>query len=43
MRTTRMRNVGLIPVAYFTGDDFKPAVRRPVEEITYWNGWKQAR
>ncbi len=33
----------LIPVAYFTGDDFKPAVRRPVEEITYWNGWKQAR
>jgi nitroreductase len=33
----------LIPVAYFTGDDFKPAARRPVEEITYWNGWKQAR
>jgi nitroreductase len=35
--------VGLIPVAYFTGEDFKPAVRRPVEEITYWNSWKQAR
>ena len=35
--------VGLIPVAYFTGADFKPAVRRPIEEITYWNGWKQAR
>ena len=35
--------VGLIPVAYFTGDDFKPAVRRPVEEITYWNSWKHAR
>jgi len=33
----------LIPVAYFTGDDFKPAARRPMEEITYWNGWKQAR
>ena len=33
----------LIPVAYFTGDDFKPAARRPIEEITYWNGWKQAR
>jgi nitroreductase len=32
--------VGLIPVAYFTGDDFKPAKRRPAEEITYWNGWK---
>ncbi len=35
--------IGLIPVAYFTGEDFKPAVRRPVEEITYWNGWKQPR
>ena len=33
----------LIPVAYFTGDDFKPADRRPVEEITYWNSWKQPR
>jgi nitroreductase len=33
----------LIPVAYFTGDDFRPADRRPVEEITYWNGWKQPR
>jgi nitroreductase len=33
----------LVPVAYFTGDDFKPAARRPMEEITYWNGWKQTR
>lgn len=32
---------GLLPVAYFTGEDFKPAARRPVEEITYWNAWKQ--
>ena len=32
---------GLIPVAYTKGDDFKPAQRRPVEEITYFNGWKQ--
>ena len=29
----------LVPVAYFTGDDFKPAVRRPIEELTYWNHW----
>jgi nitroreductase len=29
----------LIPVAYYTGDDFKPAVRRPVEELTYWDHW----
>ena len=33
--------VALIPVAYYTGDDFKPANRRPVEEITYWNGWRR--
>lgn len=33
----------LLPVAYFTGDDFRPADRRPVEKITYWNGWKQTR
>jgi nitroreductase len=32
---------GLIPVAYTKGDEFKPAARRPVEEITYWNRWKQ--
>ena len=31
---------GLIPVAYYKGDDFKPARRRPVEEITYWESWK---
>ncbi len=30
----------LIPVAYTKGDDFKPAYRRPVEEITYFDGWK---
>ena len=35
--------VGLIPVAHFTGEDFKPAARRPAEEVTYWNGWKQSR
>jgi len=29
----------LVPVAYFTGDDFKPAVRRPIEELTYWDHW----
>jgi len=29
----------LVPVAYFTGDDFRPAVRRPVEEITCWDQW----
>jgi nitroreductase len=31
--------VALLPVAYTVGTDFKPAVRPPVEEITYWNQW----
>ncbi|HVM55352.1 MAG TPA: hypothetical protein VM262_19360 [Acidimicrobiales bacterium] len=33
--------VALLPVAYTIGAEFKPAVRRPVEEVTYWNGWRQ--
>jgi nitroreductase len=33
--------VALIPVAYYTGEDFKPAARRPIEEITYFNGWRR--
>jgi nitroreductase len=32
--------VALIPVAYYTGDDFRPAARGPVERITYLNRWK---
>lgn len=32
--------VGLLPVAYYTGDTFGPAPRRPGEEVTYWNAWK---
>ncbi|MEY2478304.1 MAG: hypothetical protein QOG87_3619 [Actinomycetota bacterium] len=31
----------LIPVAYYTGDDFKPAPRQPVEKVAYFNAWKQ--
>ncbi len=30
---------GLVPVAYYTGDDFKPANRRPVDQVTSWNVW----
>jgi nitroreductase len=30
-----LTQAGLLPVAYTKGTDFKPAVRRPVEEITY--------
>jgi nitroreductase len=31
--------VGLLPVAYTIGTDFKPAARPPVENITYWDTW----
>ena len=33
----------LVPVAYFTGQDFKPAKRVPSRERTYWNAWGQSR
>jgi len=32
--------VALMPVAYTVGDDFRPAARRPVEEVTYLNRWR---
>ena len=32
--------VALIPLAFYTGDTFKPGDRRPVEEITYFNEWR---
>jgi nitroreductase len=35
-----MTQVGLLPVAYTVGTDFKPAVRPPVEEITYLDTYK---
>lgn len=33
--------VALVPVAFYTGGDFKPATRRPIEEVTYFNEWKR--
>ena len=38
-----MRQAALLPVAYYTGEDFKPAKRVPARERTYWNGWGQTR
>ena len=29
----------LLPVAYYTGEDFKPAKRVPAVEVTSWNSW----
>jgi len=31
--------VGLLPVAYTVGTDFKRATRPPVSDITHWNTW----
>ena len=33
----------LLPVAYYTGDDFKPAKRVPAKERTYWDSWGKTR
>jgi nitroreductase len=32
--------IALLPVAFYTGDAFSPAPRRPAHEITYANRWK---
>jgi nitroreductase len=29
----------LMPVAYYTGETFKPAPRLPVDEVLFWNTW----
>lgn len=31
--------VALLPVARYTGDDFKPASRKPAAKVTYLDGW----
>jgi len=33
----------LLPVAYFTGDDFKPATRVSGRQCTYWDSWGRTR
>jgi nitroreductase len=34
--------IALLPVAYTKGTDFKPAVRPPVENITFWDTWGES-
>lgn len=29
----------LLPVAYYRGEDFKPAVRLPLERVLHWDRW----
>ena len=31
--------VGLLPVAYYTGTTFKPAPRRPLDEVAFGDAW----
>ena len=33
----------LLPVAYFTGEDFRQAKRTPARELTSWDGWGERR
>ena len=38
-----MTQAALLPVAYYTGDDFKPGKRVPARELTYWDSWGETR
>lgn len=38
-----MTQAALLPVAYYIGEDFKPAKRIPAVEITSWNNWGNKR
>lgn len=38
-----LTQAALIPVAYTIGSDFRAAARRPVAEVTHWDGWGQRR
>jgi nitroreductase len=35
----QVTQVGLIPVAYTLGTDFKPAVRKPLDKVLHWDRW----
>ncbi len=38
-----MTQGALLPVAYYTGEDFKPGTRVPGRERTYWDSWDATR
>lgn len=35
----RFTQTALLPVAYFKGEDFKPAKRIPAQQLTHWDSW----
>ena len=36
---SHIMQVGLLPVAYTKGTKFKPAERKPLEDIVHWESW----
>ncbi|MFL6161983.1 MAG: nitroreductase family protein [Jatrophihabitantaceae bacterium] len=34
-----IRQAALIPTAYYTGTDFRPAARQPLDEVLHWDHW----
>jgi nitroreductase len=34
-----VRQAALIPVAYYTGDTFRPAARQPLDEVLHVDRW----
>jgi nitroreductase len=34
-----LRQAALIPTAFYTGTDFKPAARQPLDDVLHWNHW----
>ena len=37
------RLASLLPVAYYRGTEFKPASRRPLEDVLFWNRWDNSK
>lgn len=35
----KFTQAGLMPVAYYTGETFKPAERLPADSVVHWNRW----
>jgi nitroreductase len=35
----QVMQVGLIPVVYTLGTNFKPAARKPLDEVLHWDRW----
>jgi hypothetical protein len=35
--------IALIPIAWYSGNEFQRVKRTPAEHVTYWNHWKTRR